>query len=135
MQGVGLFLCCAKGNQTARGILFFRLILQKRKDLFLLWIKVDRLIGRFLDLFYFINWHRQIVLQIRLIYIQARLQATRDAALCGKQIAIPLSQRITLRCPPLPANFLKRELPGNFKKTVRLKSLSFVLNLALYFIG
>ncbi len=43
--------------------------------------------------------------------MQARLQATRDAASCCKQIAIPLAQRITLWCPPLPSNFLKRELP------------------------
>ncbi len=34
-----------------------------------------------------------------------------DTTSCGKQIAIPLAQRITLWCPPLPANFLKRELP------------------------
>ncbi len=43
--------------------------------------------------------------------MQARLQATRDAASCCKQFAIPLAQRITLWCPPLPSNFLKRELP------------------------
>ncbi len=54
-----------------------------------------------------------MVLQIRPINIQARLQATRDAASCCKRIAIPLAQQITLWCPPLPANFLKRELPGN----------------------
>ncbi len=59
---------------------------------------------------FFYNRHRPIVLQIRPINIQARLQATRDAALCSKQIAIPLTQRITLWCPPLPANFLKRYL-------------------------
>ncbi len=62
---------------------------------------------------FLINRHQPIVLQFRPINIQARLQATRDAASCGKQIAIPLTQRITLWCPPLPANFLKRELPGN----------------------
>ncbi len=38
-------------------------------------------------------------------------QAIRDAASCGKQIAIPLAQRITLWCPLLPANFLNWELP------------------------
>ncbi len=53
-------------------------------------IEVDRLIGQ------------PIVLQIKPINIQARLQATRDAASCGKQIAIPLAQQITLWCPPLP---------------------------------
>ncbi len=47
------------------------------------------------------------MLQIRPINIQARLQATRDAASCCKQIAIPLAQRITLWCP----NLLKRVLP------------------------
>ncbi len=51
---------------------------------------------------FFMNRHRPIVLQIRQNNMQARLQ-----------IAIPLAQRITLWCPPLPANFLKRELPGN----------------------
>ncbi len=54
-----------------------------------------------------------LVLQIRPINIQVHLQATRDAASCGKQIVIPLAQRTTMWCPPLPANFLKRELPGN----------------------
>ncbi len=34
-----------------------------------------------------------------LINIQMRLQATRDAASCVKQIAIPLAQRITLWFP------------------------------------
>ncbi len=57
------------------------------------------------------NRHQPIVLEIRPINIQACLQAKRDAALCGKQIAIPLAQRITLWGPPLLANFLKRELP------------------------
>ncbi len=51
------------------------------------------------------------MLQIKPINIQACLKATHDAALCCKQIAIPLAQWITLWCPPLPANFLKRELP------------------------
>ncbi len=46
---------------------------------------------------FLINRHRPIVLQIRPINIQARLQATRDTASCGKQIAIPLAQRITLQ--------------------------------------
>ncbi len=40
--------------------------------------------------------HRPIVLQIRQINIPARLQAIRDAASCGKQIAISLAHRITL---------------------------------------
>ncbi len=44
------------------------------------------------------------MLKIRPINIKARLQATRDASSCGKQIAIPLAQRITLWCPPLPDN-------------------------------
>ncbi len=51
------------------------------------------------------------MLQIRPINIQVHLQATHDTDLCGKQIAFPLALRITLWCPPLPANFLKRELP------------------------
>ncbi len=42
---------------------------------------------------FFINWHRPFVLQISPINIQARLQATRDAASCSKQIGIPLAQR------------------------------------------
>ncbi len=45
---------------------------------------------------FFINRHRPNVLQIRPINIQARLQAIRDAASCGKQIALPLAQWITL---------------------------------------
>ncbi len=55
--------------------------------------------------------NQPIVLQTRPSNIQAPLQATRNAALCCKQIVIPLAQRITLWCPPLPAYFLKRELP------------------------
>ncbi len=43
------------------------------------------------------NRHRPIVLQIRPINIQARMQATRDAASCGKQIDIP-SAVITAPC-------------------------------------
>ncbi len=61
--------------------------------------------------FFFTNRHRPIVLQIKPINIQARLQATCDAASCGEQIGIPPAQRITLWCPPLPANSLKKELP------------------------
>ncbi len=45
---------------------------------------------------FFINRHRLIVLKIRPINIQARLQATRDAASCGKQIAIPLQLPLML---------------------------------------
>ncbi len=73
-------------------------------------LEVDRSIGRFLA-FFTINQHQPIVLQIRPINIQARQQATSDAASRGKQIAIPLAQWITLWCPPLSVNFLKRELP------------------------
>ncbi len=79
------------------------------------WIHTrGRPIDRLAD--FFINLHRLIVLQIRQINIQARLQATHDGASWCKQIAIPLAQRITLLCPPLPANFLKRELhqPSSF---------------------
>ncbi len=76
--------------------------------------KTGLITGRPADFWHFwINQHRPIMLQIRPINIKARLQATRDAASCGKQIAIPPAHRITLWCPPLPANFLKRELPGN----------------------
>ncbi len=45
---------------------------------------------------FLIHWHRPIALQIRLINIPVRLQAIRDAASCGKQIAISLALRITL---------------------------------------
>ncbi len=48
---------------------------------------------------FLMNRHRPIVLQIRPINIQAQLQATCEAASCGKQIALPLAQRITLWCP------------------------------------
>ncbi len=75
-------------------------------------LEVDQLIDQSDDFCHFlINRHRPIVLQIRPINIQARLQETHDAASNGKQIAIPPAQRITLWCPPLPANFLKSELP------------------------
>ncbi len=50
------------------------------------------------------NRHRPIVLQIRPINIQARMQATRDAASCGKQIDIPLVQRITLGASQYPSS-------------------------------
>ncbi len=72
---------------------------------------IDRPADQSADFWNFLmNRHRPIVLQIRPINIQAQLQATCDAASCGKQVALPLAQQITLWCPPLPANFLKREL-------------------------
>ncbi len=73
--------------------------------LFLPWTYEEKSAGQMIDrpakqssdfLNFFINRHRPIGLQIRPINIQAHLQATRDAASCGKQFAIPLVQRITL---------------------------------------
>ncbi len=108
---VYIFYLLLKGYSTPKWELFFSPCRSNTvKALFIFgtqfkvfWMKTGRLLtrGRPIDqlIFFLMNQHRPIVLHIRQINIQARLQATRDAASCGKQIAIPLAQRITLWCP------------------------------------